>query len=121
MERREFQLRAAIHTHSLLWTEKSIDQLITEDFIRADIPDPIEEPLLYHLVIQHQIHQCHQDLCGGNAVDNNHCTKGFPAELLEKTYQRPHELRYTYKRLKEERSLGCPIFTSTTVALEGSY
>ena len=102
MERHEFQLRAAIHTHSLLWTEKSIDQLIAEDFIRADIPDPIEEPLLYHLVIQHQIHQCRQDLCGGNAVDDNRCTKGFPAELSEKTYQRPHELRYTYKRLKEE-------------------
>jgi Helitron helicase-like domain at N-terminus len=41
IERFEFQLRGAIHSHCLLWTEKSTDQLIRENYIRADIPDPV--------------------------------------------------------------------------------
>ena len=102
VERHEFQLRAAIHTHSLLWTLKSIDTLIAEDFICADILDPIQEPKLYQLVMQHQIHRCQRDLCGLGTYDGFRCAKGFPADLSEKTYQRPHELRYTYRRLKEE-------------------
>src|SRR2546421_2606370 len=36
IKRHEFQLRAAIHTHSLLWTQRTIDELIAEDYIRAD-------------------------------------------------------------------------------------
>jgi hypothetical protein len=36
IERFEFQLRGAIHSHCLLWTEKSTDQLIRENYIRAD-------------------------------------------------------------------------------------
>ena len=95
VERHEFQQHGAIHTHSVLWTEKSIEALIAEDFIRADIPDPIREPRLHHLVMQHQIHRCDRNLCGLRRYDNC-CTKGFPAELSERTYQRPHELRFIY-------------------------
>ena len=40
-ERHEFQLHGAIHTHSVLWTEKSIETLIAENYIRADILDPV--------------------------------------------------------------------------------
>ena len=46
----EFQLRQAIHSHMLLWVEKNIADLIKEDYIRADLPDPWKEPELYELV-----------------------------------------------------------------------
>jgi len=34
----------------LLWVEKNIADLIKEDYIRADLPDPWKEPELYELV-----------------------------------------------------------------------
>ena len=77
MKRYEFQLCAAIHTHSLLWTSKSINTLIAEDFICADIPDPIQEPQLYQLVIQHQIYWYQRDLCDLRIYDSFHCAKGL--------------------------------------------
>jgi Helitron helicase-like domain at N-terminus len=37
--RYEFQLRQAIHSHMLLWTEYDIEELISRNYIRADVPD----------------------------------------------------------------------------------
>src|SRR5216117_2441803 len=54
--RYEFQLRQAIHSHMLLWTEYDIEELISRNYIRADIPDRNREPELYDLVMAHQIH-----------------------------------------------------------------
>ena len=55
-ERDEFQNRGAIHTHGVAWLEKSISELISSNVIRADLPDPNNEPELYNLVKTHQIH-----------------------------------------------------------------
>src|SRR5262249_10307640 len=46
--RKEFQRRSMTHVHDLYWTTKTIPQLIRENYIRADIPDPLLEPELYH-------------------------------------------------------------------------
>ncbi|PKY59143.1 hypothetical protein RhiirA4_481642 [Rhizophagus irregularis] len=35
----EFQNRGASHTHTILWVEKSIVEMIEENFIRSDLPD----------------------------------------------------------------------------------
>jgi len=104
VERYEFQLRGAIHTHSLLWTEFSINELIKLNYIRADLPHPLMEPELYKLVQLHQIHKCSSDLCGRSMEDPDYptCRKGFPAQLSSITHQRPGELRFTYRRTKEE-------------------
>lgn len=101
MERHEFQLRGAIHTHSLLWTEFDQSELIGKAFIRADIPDPEMESELYELVLMHQIHHCHIHLCGRDDTMTGPCRKGFPAELSPITFQKPGEVRYTYRRLTE--------------------
>src|SRR2546430_12892168 len=101
IERHEFQLRAAIHTHSLLWTQRTIDELIAEDYIRADLPDPILEPELHTLVQQNQIHSCANHSCRLGRRDDEPCRKGFPASLEPRTYHQDGELRYRYKRLKE--------------------
>src|SRR5436305_6569541 len=101
IERHEFQLRGAIHTHSLLWTLRTIDELIAEDYIRADLPDPILEPELHRLVQQHQIHNCTNQSCRLGQRDDEPCRKGFPVPLEPQTYQKEGELRYRYKRLKD--------------------
>ena len=97
IERFEFQLRGAIHSHCLLWCEKPIDQLIKEGYIRADIPDPIKEPRLHALVMKYQIHKCRTNICGGPGIHGK-CTKGFPCETSETTYHEPGNSRYTYAR-----------------------
>jgi Helitron helicase-like domain at N-terminus len=91
----EFQLRQAIHTHMLLWIERSMPELIQNNYIRADIPDPIKEKELYDLVITHQIHTYQLHLCGkppGHNNVNNPCVKGFPQPLSPITYHQSGEL-----------------------------
>jgi hypothetical protein len=101
IERQEFQLRGAIHSHDLLWTEKAVDKLIEESYIRADIPDRNLEPRLHELVMKFQIHTCREDLCGGAQAPTGQCRKGFPAPLSPTTHLEKGSLRYTYKRTSE--------------------
>jgi len=101
IERQEFQLRGAIHSHNLLWTEKPVDKLIEASFVRADIPDPDLEPRLHELVMKFQIHSCREDLCGGPQAPTGQCRKGFPAPLSPITHLEQGSLRYTYKRTSE--------------------
>ena len=83
----EFQLRRAIHAHYILWVEKNIETMITEDYVRADRPDPEKEPLLAALVERFQIHHCVTSICGGpGAGRDGKCLKGFPAEVSNRTY-----------------------------------
>jgi hypothetical protein len=95
----EFQLRGAIHSHMVLWVSKTISQMITEDFIRADLPDPIDEPELHSAVIKYQIHECKDHICGGRGSGpNGKCRKLFPADISDRTYHQLGNKRYTYKR-----------------------
>jgi hypothetical protein len=97
IERFEFQLRGAIHSHCLLWCEKGIPQLIGENYIRADIPDPDKEPRLHALVMKYQIHRCRINICGGPGA-NGKCSKGFPCDVSDTTHHEPGNSRYTYAR-----------------------
>ena len=101
IERFEFQLRGAIHSHCLLWSEKPIHQLIKENYIRADIPDPVKEPRLHALVMKYQIHRCRDNICGGPGA-NGKCSKGFPCEISETTHHVPGNSRYTYARGEDD-------------------
>jgi hypothetical protein len=101
IERFEFQLRGAIHSHCLLWTQKSVADMLAENHIRADIPDPEKEPRLYDLVIRYQIHVCKPHICGG-VGKYGQCRKGFPAKVSPTTYHEPGSLRYTYKRTEKD-------------------
>src|ERR1044071_2176998 len=62
-KRDEFQNHGAIHTHRVVWLEKSTEELINLNTIRADVPDPELEPELYELVTKYQIHQCKPEIC----------------------------------------------------------
>ena len=64
--------------HTCLWVSASIDEMIANNVIRADLPDPDLEPELYNYVKQHQIHTCSYGKCGGPALPGQRCKKNFP-------------------------------------------
>ncbi|GES92249.1 Pif1-like helicase domain-containing protein [Rhizophagus clarus] len=97
----EFQNRGAAHIHGCLWATKSINNMIKDNVIRADLPDSEKESELYKLVKTHQIHTC--DLrCGEPAAPGEVCKKGFLRPYSEYTYEDPNSLRFIYKCTKEQ-------------------
>lgn len=84
--------------------------MITEGFIRADLPYRQLEPELHELVMQHQIHTCKLHLCGSvNSTPQSHpCRKGFPQPLADRTHCVPGELRYRYRRTCPEDQFVVP-------------
>jgi Helitron helicase-like domain at N-terminus len=81
----EFQKRGLPHAHILIWVEnehqpRDSDQI--DAVIRAEIPDPETEPVLYALVVQCMIHACDPKRC---LDDHGHCRKGFPKPFNEST------------------------------------
>jgi hypothetical protein len=76
-ERIEFQNRGAPHTHTILWVEKTINEMIAENIVKSTLPNPELEPELYHLVINHQIHTCNPRKCGGPVPPGQTCKKIF--------------------------------------------
>ena len=77
----EFQNCGAAHTHGVYWVLKTIEQMINENLIRSDLPDPIAESDLYAKVKANQIHTCNSK-CGGPAALGHTCKKGFPVPFL---------------------------------------
>lgn len=100
-ERVEFQNRGAAHTHGVYWTSKTIEQMINENLIRSDLPDPNTEPDLYAKVQANQIHTCSLK-CGGLAASGHTCKKGFPRPFSSYTYFDTNTQRYIYKCIKPE-------------------
>jgi Helitron helicase-like domain at N-terminus len=65
--RKEWQIRGATHTHMLLWIrgapvvgQSSEDEIVRfiEEHITCRLPDSENEPTLYRLVTQFQMHKC---------------------------------------------------------------
>jgi len=118
-ERDEFQNRGAIHTHGIAFVEKSINDLVLENVIRADLPDPNLEPELYQKVITHQIHHCQEYHCGGPPRPGSRCSKGFPQPLSDTTHEDEKTLRYIYKRTKEADRWIVPYHAPTLMLWNG--
>ncbi|GBC19376.2 PIF1-like helicase domain-containing protein [Rhizophagus irregularis DAOM 181602=DAOM 197198] len=100
-ERVEFQNRGAAHTHGVYWVSKSIEQMIAENLIRSDLPDPDIEPDLYEKVKANQVHTCSAK-CGGPATLGHTCKKGFPRPFSPVTYFDIDTQRYIYRCIKAE-------------------
>ena len=84
-ERVEFQNRRAAYTHSIYWVTKTIEQMIAENIIRFDLPNPDIEPELYAKVKANQIHTCNLK-CEGPAASGHTCKKGFSRPFSLTTY-----------------------------------
>jgi hypothetical protein len=95
-ERVEFQNRGAAHTHGVYWTTKTIEEMINNNTIRSDVPDPNLEPDLYQLVMTYQIHTCNAK-CNGPAPAGERCKKGFPRPYSPRTYYDHQSFHYTYR------------------------
>jgi hypothetical protein len=71
--------------------------MIKEGFIRADIPDPELELLLYYLMMRYQIHHCQDHIYGGVKRFGTY-KKGALWPVNDRTFYEPENPRYTYKR-----------------------
>ncbi|CAJ0864451.1 1012_t:CDS:2 [Entrophospora sp. SA101] len=90
-----------IHRHQnlkrLIWKDPDpIEEMISENVIQSDVPDPNLEPELYECVMRLQIHSCNSK-CDGPAPYGERCKKGFPQQFSPHTYADPNNLRYTYR------------------------
>ena len=111
-ERVEFQNRGAAHTHNIYWVSKTIEQMISENLIRSDLPDPNTEFELYTKVKAHQIHVC-SIKCGGPAASGHTCKKGFPRPFSTTTYYDNTIQKYIYKCVKPEDQWVVPYHPET--------
>jgi len=115
-ERIEFQNRGAVHLHIVLWTEATINEMITANNIGSTMPHPEYEPELYEKVRAHQIHTCQRHRCGGPLPDGEQCKRGFPRPLSRVTYHDQTSLRYIYKAITEEDRWIVPYHAPTLLA-----
>jgi hypothetical protein len=111
-ERVEFQNRGAAHTHGIYWVSKTIGQMISENLIRSDLPDPNTEPDLYAKVKANQIHTC-SSKCNGPAALGHTCKKGFTRPFSPYTYFDIDTQRYIYKCTKPEDQWIVPYHAQT--------
>jgi hypothetical protein len=111
-ERVEFQNRGAAHTHGVYWVSKTIEQMINENLIRSDLPDPNTEPELYAKVKANQIHTCSLK-CEGPAAPGHTCKKGFPHPFSPNTYFDNDTQRYIYRCTKPEDQWVVPYHAQT--------
>ena len=109
----EFQKRGLPHSHLLLFLNDE-DKLRTtndfDNFICAEIPDPVLHPRLHALVIKHMIHTCQVGRCKQSV--NSYCSKQFPKPLSDTTiyndksyptYRRRN--KYPYQRLNRDGTI----------------
>jgi hypothetical protein len=112
-DRIEFQNRGAAHTHGCYWTSKPIREMIENNIIRSDLPDPIREPELYQKVQTYQIHRCDPLKCNGPAPPGEKCKKGFPRQFSDTTHVDQNSCRYIYKCTKPEDQWVVPYHPET--------
>ncbi|XP_076301721.1 uncharacterized protein LOC143219730 [Lasioglossum baleicum] len=82
----EWQKRGLPHIHILLWLQQRITPDKIDNVIRAEIPDPEQDPLLYDIVKSNMIHgPCgslnHKSPC----MKDGRCSKRYPRPLLKDT------------------------------------
>lgn len=82
----EWQKRGLPHSHSLIWLKEKIHSDQIDNIIRAEFPNPDEDPNLYGIVVKNMIH----GPCGllnkeSPCMKDNKCTKLFPKPFLSET------------------------------------
>ncbi|CAD6227169.1 GSCOCG00011939001-RA-CDS [Cotesia congregata] len=82
----EWQKRGLPHAHILIWLKQKILPTKIDDVISAELPNPIEDPILFETVRKHMIH----GPCGGlnlnsPCMKDGKCTKCYPRELIHET------------------------------------
>ena len=93
----EFQNRGTVHMHLILWLlDSSLESLLAG--IKAELPDPNEEPLLYWLVRKYQYHQCSENYC----LRNGTCRFYFPKPVSDVSFYDAMNDNFVLKRNSNE-------------------
>lgn len=86
----EFQKRGLPHCHILIWVEDSHkikDPSKVDDYITAELPDPVSEPLLYEIVTRCMVHgPCGLLNSKAPCMKDGNCKKKFPKSFVSATF-----------------------------------
>ena len=82
----EWQKRGLPHLHLLLWLSQKIHPSQIDEVICSELPDPLEDPILFDIIVKSMIH----GPCGVfnpkcPCMKNNACTKGYPRAFVKET------------------------------------
>lgn len=82
----KWQKRGLPHPHLLLWIEEAIRSDRVDLVIRAELPDPREDPDLFEIVKRHMIHgPCGHFHRQSPCMKDGRCTKKFPRQFVKET------------------------------------
>ena len=78
----EFQKRGLPHCHTLLWISSSTkvqDATDIDQYISAELPDPVDDPSAYKIVSEMMVHgPCGTANLNAPCMEGQVCTKKFP-------------------------------------------
>ncbi|CAI9270649.1 unnamed protein product [Lactuca saligna] len=99
----EFQKRGLPHCHLLLWIDhpnKIKDASQLDEYISAEIPDPITDPILYRIVTESMMHgPCGIAKDDAPCMSTGSCSKKFPKEYqMVFTFDKNGYARYKRRR-----------------------
>ena len=84
----EWQKRGLPHVHLLIWFRNRIRPEQIDQFVCAEIPDPVTDPVLYGIVTKHMVHgPCGAGFPNSPCMDGQNCTKRYPRPFCNQTVQ----------------------------------
>ncbi|XP_025669780.1 uncharacterized protein [Arachis hypogaea] len=85
----EFQKRGLPHAHMLLWlnAESNLQSIeIVDEFICAELPNPLKFPALYTVVTKYMIHgPCGRLRSSSPCMKDGKCSKFYPKRFVDQT------------------------------------
>ncbi|UYV63474.1 hypothetical protein LAZ67_2004170 [Cordylochernes scorpioides] len=82
----EWQKRGLPHAHIIVWLANKLRPTQIDSVICAEFPDPIQDPLLYNIVVKNMIHgPCGEYNPVSPFMKNSSCSKKYPKQFLLET------------------------------------
>lgn len=82
----EFQKRGLPHVHMLIWLDAAAKKNLKENvdqYVSAEIPDPLTDPVGYAAVKSFMIHgPCGAENSKSPCMKDNKCTRHFPKKYV---------------------------------------
>ncbi|XP_023237106.1 uncharacterized protein LOC111636149 [Centruroides sculpturatus] len=82
----EWQKRGLPHSHDLIWLREKIHSNRIDDVIKVEFPNPIEDPVLYEIIVKNMIHgPCGVLNMQSPCMKDDKCSKQYPRSFLNET------------------------------------
>lgn len=82
----EWQKRGLPHAHILIWLKEKIHLDQIDDVISAEIPNQVDDPLLFDIVTKNMVHgPCGALNLQSPCMADGKCTKRYPKDLIHET------------------------------------